>query len=118
MTEEKFAEQITTVAKFIQTYCDDHHDTDRLDGVLETEYKGKKISIPYHLCADCKHMLLYSNDRLRACPHEQKPSCRNCKQICYDKNELRYIVKIMRSVGIKLGLSKLKSKVLSFVATK
>ena len=45
MTVEKFEEQITTVARFIQIYCDDKHDTDRLSGTLTTEYHGAKFEI-------------------------------------------------------------------------
>ena len=114
MTVEKFEEQITTVARFIQIYCDDKHDSDRLSGTLTTEYHGAKFEINYHLCPECEHLLRYADARLRACPHEDKPMCHNCKKICYEKQELRQIVSIMRYSGIKLGLSKIKEKVCSF----
>ncbi|CUU69450.1 Nitrous oxide-stimulated promoter [Campylobacter hyointestinalis subsp. hyointestinalis] len=52
---------------------------------------------------------MYANERLQNCPHGEKPKCRKCPHICYDKNELKYVVKIMKSSGMKLGLNKLKS---------
>ncbi|WP_256365475.1 hypothetical protein [Campylobacter iguaniorum] len=35
--------------------------------------------------------------------------CRKCPHICYEKSELKFMVKVIRSSGIKLGLSKIKS---------
>lgn len=112
MTEQKFTEQISTVAKFIQIYCDDNHaKAQKSNANLELIYKNTSLSqsVNYNLCKECEHLLLYANERLQNCPHDEKPKCRKCPHICYEKSELKFMVKVMRSSGIKLGLSKIKS---------
>lgn len=112
MTNEKFIEQLLSIAKFTQIYCDDHHKAQpKNSSKLDIVYKGVNLDkfIKYNLCKECEHLLLYANERLQNCPHEEKPKCRKCPHICYDKNELKYVVKIMKSSGMKLGLNKLKS---------
>ncbi len=112
MTNEHFLEQLTTVAKFTQIYCDDNHKNEpKTISKFKTIYKGVNLDkfIEYNLCKECEHLLLYTNERLQNCPHKEKPKCRKCPHICYEKNELKHIIKVMKSSGIKLGLSKIKS---------
>lgn len=111
MTTQKFQEQIETVTKFIQIYCDSHHKVEKSSEILKTTYKEMDFEAPYSLCKECENLLKYANARLLACPHEIKPSCRKCPHICYEKDELKFMVKVMRSSGMKLGLLKIKNLV-------
>lgn len=113
MSNDKFIEQISTVIKFMQIYCDDKHkgevkNTDKIDLI----YKDIDLNVclNYNLCKDCKSLLFYVYKRLQNCPHEEKPKCRKCPNTCYDKNEYKKMAKIMVSSGTKLGLTKLAQK--------
>ena len=114
MTNEKFIEQNTTVLKFIQIYCDDKHsDLPKFSEILSLNYHGASLGEhKFSLCESCKNLLFYANARLNECKHEIKPKCRACPSPCYEKNEWRQMAKIMRSSGMKLGLIKIKNKIL------
>ena len=45
MTNEKFTEQVTTLAKFLQTYCGDKHALETKREInLELIYKGESLN--------------------------------------------------------------------------
>lgn len=53
----------------------------------------------------------YSFERLLNCPHEEKPSCRKCINPCYGKKEWKETARIMRSSGMKLGLTSINKRI-------
>ena len=119
MTNEKFTEQVTTLAKFLQTYCTDKHALGPKREInLELIYKGESLnhSVQAQLCAECEQLFLYTHERLLACSHDIKPSCRKCPHPCYEKPRWTQMAKIMRYSGVKLGLVKLK-KIFTFSKT-
>ncbi|WP_276711099.1 nitrous oxide-stimulated promoter family protein [Campylobacter rectus] len=81
MTNEKFTEQVTTLAKFLQIYCADKHAlAPKREINLELTYKGKNLndSVRTQLCTECEQLFFYAHERLLACSHDIKPSCRKC----------------------------------------
>lgn len=110
MSEEKFKSEIETILKFIQIFCDDKHNEDKKETSLDITYHDKKIiNVNFALCSICKETFLYSVERLQECPREPKPRCRVCPSPCYERPQWKYIAKIMRYSGMKLGLLKIKS---------
>ena len=119
MTNEKFTEQAVTLAKFLQTYCADKHALKLKREInLELTYKGKNLndSVRTQLCAECEQLFFYAHERLLACSHDIKPSCRKCPHPCYEKPRWTQMAKIMKYSGVKLGLVKLK-KIFTFSKT-
>lgn len=115
MTKDKFNLELNTIRDIVQIYCDSNHSVDRLDGILRTNYRGNSFEVSYHLCKECAKTLNYVSTRLENCVHEEKPKCRNCRSKCYDKEELKKVVKIMRTAGVKYKFLKLKNKMSSFL---
>lgn len=67
MTNEKFTEQVTTLAKFLQTYCGDKHAPETKREInLELAYKGESLnrSVRTQLCAECEQLFFYAHERL------------------------------------------------------
>ena len=79
---------------------------------LDSAFKNieSNINVELNLCEECHSLISYSFDRLKGCPHEIKPRCRQCPNPCYEKQEWKSLAKIMRYSGIRLGLSKIKNK--------
>jgi hypothetical protein len=110
MKPEKFQNDAQTVAKFIKIYCDDKHVTPKISKTYQLHYGGKIFTpLQVELCRVCHETLGYSIARLKACPHEEKPSCRKCPNPCYEKPQWKLLARIMRHSGMKLGLVKLRS---------
>lgn len=114
MTVEQFESQLVNLHKFIQIYCDNNHDIDRLDGVLLAHYKDKNFELKYHLCKDCKHILEYSKNRLCKCKKDGK-KCPKCEEACYDKSEFKFATKIIKEVAFRLKILKLKTKFVNII---
>lgn len=110
MCDEKFLEQNETMAKFIGVFCDDKHkERAKKIGTLPLKNGAKFLkNLDYHLCSECEELLLYANERLNNCKQDPKPKCRKCKNPCYEKEKWKYMAKIMRSSGMKLGFIKIK----------
>ncbi len=108
MTEAKFTEQTAVITRFVQIYCDHHHRTPKSLSTNELSYKTANLSYEASLCEQCNKMLNYAYDRLQNCPHDDKPKCRKCPKICYEKEQLQMMVRIMRYSGIKSGINRLK----------
>ncbi|MCK9256807.1 MAG: nitrous oxide-stimulated promoter family protein [Sulfurospirillaceae bacterium] len=108
MKPEKFYHDALTVAKFIKIYCDDKHE-EKIEKTYELKYKGEEFNpLTLTLCEVCHNTLFYSLERLEACPHEEKPSCRKCPNPCYEKDRWKLLAKIMKYSGMKLGLLKIR----------
>lgn len=111
MTKEKFIYEITTVTKFIQIYCDDKHtDEPKFKSTQTLEYKGEKdvVTTEFCLCKECNEMILYAYERLKECPHIEKPRCHRCPHPCYELSVWKKMAKMMKHSGMKLGLNKIK----------
>lgn len=111
MTEEKFIEQVSTLAKFMQTNCEDNHlKTPKSEVKFALHYKDKDLAnvVSSVICKECEELFKYAYARLQNCPHEIKPSCRKCPHPCYERERWKQMAKIMRYSGMKLGLTKIK----------
>jgi len=114
MTEEKFIHDSKTVLKFIHCYCDNEHkDAPKSKNSIKLTLDGKYLNEDMHfnLCQRCQETLHYSYLKLQECPHDEKPSCRQCPKPCYDKPEWKHIAKIMRYSGMRFGLLKIRKKI-------
>lgn len=66
MTNEKFTEQVTTLAKFLQTYCTDKHALEPKREInLVLIYKGENLnhSVQTRLCAECEQLFFFLRSR-------------------------------------------------------
>ncbi len=109
MTEEKFQKEILTLEKFFVKFCEDKHEN-RNAKIYNLEYKEFSIEKKIILCEDCHNTISYSFDRLKGCPHEIKPKCRQYPNPCYEKTKWKSLAKIMRYSGLRLGLINIKKK--------
>lgn len=108
MNEEKFISEVTTLEKFFAPYCKSYH-KDQTQKTYLISYKNSEFTIDSSLCKECDELLLYSFERLKECPHEEKPRCRKCKNNCYEKSKFNHLANIMRYSGIFLGFKKMKN---------
>ena len=108
---DRFAEKLddpiivrdtTTLADFIQIYCDGHHKaaerrTVDTDGAKLGIYRRKR---PF-LCADCEEHLAYAEKRRAYCNQDPKPFCAYCEVHCYKSDEREWQRQMMRYSGPK-----------------
>lgn len=113
MTTKKFEEQILTLKKFYEYYCQNKHSTKDLYNI-KLNYNDTSFEIELNLCKECIDNISYSFERLQECPHEEKPRCRKCPTPCYEKYRWRHAAKVMKYSAINLGLSSVKQKVKNF----
>ncbi len=74
-----------TIHRMIDLYCRKIHGTEG------------------NLCADCKDMRQYADQRLSHCPFgENKPACSKCKVHCYSPDYRNRIRTIMRFSGPRM----------------
>ena len=69
--------ELNTVRAMLGIYCRDLHG-------------GEK------LCADCAELLAYAAARLEKCPHDPKPSCKNCPTHCYSPARRERMKEVMK----------------------
>lgn len=112
MTSEKFESEVKTLKEFFEKYCKDKHKSQDITSI-NLRYKNKEISVKLHLCKTCHESISYSFKRLLKCPHDVKPRCRTCPSKCYAKKEWGNTARIMKYSAIKLGLSKIKKRLLN-----
>jgi hypothetical protein len=111
MTEEKFRLEIDTLKSFFELYCANQHKNIENTHLI-LEYKGKKKSFDLSLCPQCLDSIKYSINKLKECPHKNKPRCRKCTSPCYEKSKWKETAKVMKYSAIKLSLGKIKSRML------
>ncbi len=75
--------QQDVVRKFLAVYCRKRHG--RADGGL---------------CDDCRELLDYAAQRLRRCPLDPKPKCKDCPIHCYDDEHRARMKDVMRTGGM------------------
>jgi len=108
LDSNKFKSEVETLEKFFSLYClDNHHKRESRE--YSIKYNELFLEYKISLCKECHNLLSYALQRLRECPHEEKPRCRKCPAPCYDKEQWRAVGKLMRYSGIQFGLVKVKS---------
>ncbi len=103
----KFKQEVSTLKKFFEIYCENKH-KEQKNIKKNLSYKDEKVEIALDLCEECLKNIEYSFNRLLECPHEIKPRCRTCPNPCYEKPQWKNTAKIMRYSGMKLGLLSIK----------
>jgi len=77
--------ELKVVRQFIEVYCREHC--------------GRQDGSP---CPDCQDLLAYATDRLRRCPFDPKPKCKDCKVHCYRGAYRDMIRQVMRFSGMHM----------------
>lgn len=112
MNIEKFENEITTLKKFYELYCNDKHEN-LYKKQYSLIYKSKNFKLELHLCESCHKNICYSFERVSNCKYEEKPKCRKCPTPCYEKSQWKNSARVMKYSSIKLSLGKIKSKVIN-----
>jgi len=111
LTNEKYIHEFQTLKNFFEKYCNDKHKNQKK--ITKTlRYNEINHKLELLLCDDCYELIDYSLDRLNECPHEIKPRCRTCPKPCYEPVIWKKVAKLMRYSGIRLGLTKIKNRIL------
>ena len=87
---------------FVGLFCRSRHRelrTESLEPAL-ARLAGK----PQQLCPDCAGLVTYAAKRLRYCPLEPKPTCKNCPVHCYRPDYRQQVREIMAWSGKRLIL--------------
>lgn len=77
----KTEQEIETLGRMLGIYCRGRH-----GGGVE-------------LCASCRELSVYAGDRLRRCPQQPKPACKNCTKHCFSAQRRSQIKEVMRYAG-------------------
>lgn len=89
--EQKRQNEYSTVLLMIQIFCRGRH-KNRL-----------AMKSPENLCADCKNLSAYVNERVQKCPFmETKTFCSACRVHCYRADERAKIREVMRYAGPRM----------------
>lgn len=107
MKYEKFETELVTLRKFFTVYCHDKHTIQEKTPYM-LHYKGQNYNFDLKLCPECTKLINYSFERLKACPHDEKPKCRTCVNPCYDKKEWKQVASVMRYSGTKVKIQQVK----------
>jgi hypothetical protein len=92
----------TTLADFVQIYCDRHHKTAErrrveTDGAQLGVY-GRQTPL---LCSECEAHLAYAEKRRAYCNQDPKPFCAYCEVHCYKSTEREWQRQMMRYAGLQ-----------------
>lgn len=110
MEVDKFNSEVSTLQKFFQIYCKNNQHKNIKTFNINLTYKTNTFTYDLELCEECYKTINYSFDRLKECTYDIKPKCRTCSTPCYEKPERKELAKIMKYSGMRLGLTKLKSR--------
>lgn len=77
--------ELDTIEKMLGIYCADKH--------------GGKA-----LCAGCSELFAYATLRLEKCPHDPKPSCKDCPTHCYAPEKRALMREVMKYSGPRMPL--------------
>jgi hypothetical protein len=108
MDKVHFSDEITNLKKFFELYCHNKHTE---QNSIDIGYGDDTIDT-ISLCRECHNIFDYTCDRLKECELEPKPKCRKCKSNCYNDKMYKEMAKVMSYSGMRLGLGKLKNKLL------
>jgi Nitrous oxide-stimulated promoter len=101
--DPKVIGDLKTLAKFIEVYCDGHHDdADREAVELKTHNLQELTGKQPRLCPDCQKLLAHALVKRTVCPMDPKPQCKHCPKHCYHPNYRQKIQEVMKYSGRKL----------------
>ncbi|QSZ40782.1 hypothetical protein GJV85_01180 [Sulfurimonas aquatica] len=106
MKREIYLKNLKDLETFFNYYCENEHSKSHKNIINVND------DAELHLCLECAELFEYAHDRLGHCKLDPKPKCRTCEDKCYDKQEWKKMAKLMKYSGIRLGLIKLKNKLL------
>ncbi|MCW4048203.1 MAG: nitrous oxide-stimulated promoter family protein [Candidatus Bathyarchaeota archaeon] len=88
---------LITLMDFLEIYCQGKH-----PNTTKTEWTNPELKDTIQLCSECTTTMNYSSDRLKNCPQNPKPTCKNCETHCYNPEQRKKIREIMRYSGMQL----------------
>jgi hypothetical protein len=102
LKDPTIARDTTTLADFVQIYCDGHH---KLAERRPVETDGARLGIYGRrrpvLCVECEAHLGYAEKRRAYCNQDPKPFCAYCEVHCYKSDEREWQRQMMRYSGPK-----------------
>lgn len=102
MKDAKVAKDTTTLADFIQIWCDGNHaEQPRTAVVTAAAGLGVYGDKTPTLCEECEAHLAYAEKRRAYCPQDPKPFCAHCETHCYKSEEREWQRTMMRYSGPK-----------------
>jgi len=91
------------LAEFINIYCSDRHDSAEKGPVTAGGTVGIYLErCDFHLCGECRRLLLHAVSKRAICPYDPKPSCKKCETHCYAPGYRERIREVMRYSGMRL----------------
>ena len=102
LADPTIVRDMTTLADFVQIYCDGHHKA-AIRRPVETDAASLSIygrRVPT-LCAECEAHLAYAEKRRAYCDQDPKPFCAYCEVHCYKSDERGWQRQMMRYSGPK-----------------
>lgn len=104
-TERKLRRDVRTLATFVRVYCRGRHrDAERGPVELRTMDLAALYRRPVEVCETCRKLLQHALVVRMRCPHDPKPTCKNCPTHCYAPEYRAQIRAVMRYAGIRLML--------------
>ncbi len=89
---------LKVLINFVRVFCRAKHD-ERPGTEVGTEgIVGRNVL----LCPECAALVAYALAKLRKCPLDPKPSCKNCHIHCYSKEYRARIREIMAFSGRRM----------------
>jgi len=100
MSDSKVRHDTTTVADFVQIWCDGHHrESERRTVQTDAAQLGIYGRKRPMLCEECEAHLAYAEKRRALCPKDPKPFCAHCDTHCYKSDEREWQRAMMRYSG-------------------
>jgi Nitrous oxide-stimulated promoter len=101
--DPKVISDLKTLVKFIEVYCDGHHDDTGREAVeLKTHNLQELTGKQPRLCSGCQKLLAHALVKRTVCPMDPKPPCKHCPSHCYRPNYRQKIQEVMKYSGRKL----------------
>jgi len=105
--EKAVRRDVEVLSGMVNIYCSQKHEG-REKKLLHAGGKvGRNVnSLSVQLCEECGRLLLYAVGKRIICPHDPKPSCKNCPSHCYsdsNRDKIRDVMRFSGMVMIKKG---------------
>ena len=106
MKRDIYIKNLKDLELFFNYYCEHKHKK------IEKKVFSMSGDAQLHLCQECEDLFNYAQTKLSECELDPKPKCRECVVKCYSKMEWKSMATVMKYSGLRLGLIKLKNKIL------
>lgn len=106
MTRNIYIKNLKNLELFFNYFCEHKHPS------IEKKVLLIKDDAQLNLCPECEELFNYAHHKLSNCELDPKPKCRECEDKCYSNVDWKKMATVMKYSGMRLGLVKLKNKIL------